>query len=132
MRRRGSNVGFLVADQFAFGEEVPASYVEFLDNMLAATPFEVLAQFFPNFDTLDKFTVLGAFEDIPTSVISGTKDLLTSVEHSRAIAARVAGATLVECDGAGHMVILEQKDRVNEALEELFVAATADRESRVS
>ena len=61
MRRRGSNIGFLVADQFAFGEDVPASYVEFVNNMLAATSFEVLAQFFPNFDTLDKFDALAAF-----------------------------------------------------------------------
>ena len=30
--------------------------------MLAATPFEVLAEFFPNFDTLDKFAVLTAFD----------------------------------------------------------------------
>ena len=42
-------------DQFAFGEDVPAAYVEFVDKMLAATPFEVVAEFFPNFDTLDKF-----------------------------------------------------------------------------
>ena len=67
VRRRGSNIGFLVADQFAFGDDVPASYVEFVDNMLAATSFEVIAQFFPHFDTLDKFTVLEAFAGIPTT-----------------------------------------------------------------
>ncbi len=65
VRRRGSNVGFLVADQFAFGEDVPDSYVEFVNNMLAETSFEVLAQFFPNFDSLDKFHALGAFAPRP-------------------------------------------------------------------
>ena len=43
-----------------------------------------------------------------------------------------AGAVLELCAGAGHMVILEQKDRVNTALEELFAAAAAGRTSRVS
>ncbi len=89
VRRRGSNIGFLVADQFAFGGDVPASYVEFVDNMLAATSFEVLAQFFPNFDTLDKFAALEEFARVPTYVISGTKDVLTSIEHSRKMASRI-------------------------------------------
>ena len=132
LRRRGSNIGYLVAGQFAFGEDVPASYVEFVDNMLAATPFEVLAKFFPNFDRLDKFTVLRTFARVPTYIVSGTKDALTSVEHSREMAARIPGSRLVECSGAGHMVILEQKDRVNSALEELFAAATEGPTSQVS
>lgn len=132
MRRRGSNIGFLVADQFAFGSEVPASYVEFVDNMLAATSFEVLAQFFPNFDTHDKFNALEAFAGVPTYIVAGTKDALTSIGHSREIAARILGSTLVECPGAGHMVILEQKDRVNSALDDLLAAAAQGRASRVS
>jgi pimeloyl-ACP methyl ester carboxylesterase len=132
VRRRGSNIGFLVADQFAFGDDVPASYVEFVDNMLAATSFEVLAQFFPNFDTLDKYTALARFARIPTYIITGTKDMLTSVGLSRTMAARVPGSVLVECPGAGHMVILEQKDRVNAALEALFAAAGDEMASRVS
>jgi pimeloyl-ACP methyl ester carboxylesterase len=132
VRRRGSNVGFLVADQFAFGEDVPASYVEFVNNMLAETSFEVLAQFFPNFDSLDKFHALGAFARVPTYIVSGTKDVLTSVGHSRKMAERIPGSTLVECPGAGHMVILEQKDRVNAALGELVATAAQGRASRVS
>lgn len=132
VRRRGSNIGFLVADQFAFGEEVPASYVEFVDNMLAATSFEVLAQFFPNFDALDKYTALASFARVPTYVIAGTKDVLTSLELSRTMAERIPGATLVECPGAGHMVILEQKDRVNDALELLVEAAADPTASQVS
>ena len=132
VRRRGSNLGFLMADQFAFGDEVPASYVEFVDNMLAQTSFEVLAHFFPNFDRLDKFRVLEQFARIPTYVIGGTKDLLTSIGHSRKLASRIPGAKLVECIGAGHMVILERKDRVNGALAEMVAAATGDRAAQVS
>jgi pimeloyl-ACP methyl ester carboxylesterase len=132
VRRRGSNIGYLVASQFAFGDDVPASYVELVDNMLAATPFEVLAQFFPNFDTLDKFSVLERFADVPTCIVTGTEDVMTSVGLSRAMAERIPGATLVECPGAGHMVILERKDRVNATLDELLAAATAPSASRVS
>jgi pimeloyl-ACP methyl ester carboxylesterase len=122
-RRRGSNIGFLVTDTFAFGDDVPASYVEFVDNMLAGTPFEVLAEFFPNFESLDKFAVLASFARIPTTIVCGTKDLLTSVGHSRKMAKQITGARLVEAVGAGHMVILERADKVNTALQELLERA---------
>jgi pimeloyl-ACP methyl ester carboxylesterase len=130
VRRRGSNIGYLVAHEFAFGDHVPASYVEFVDNMLAGTPFQVLAQFFPNFDALDKFSVLVRFVDVPTYIVSGTDDVMTSVGLSRAMAERIPGATLVECTGAGHMVILECKDRVNATLDDLMAAARARRVPR--
>jgi pimeloyl-ACP methyl ester carboxylesterase len=82
-RRRGSNIGFLVTDKFAFGEEVPASYVQFVDEMLAGTSFGVIAEFFPHFEAHDRFEILKAFAEIPTTIICGTKDLLTSIGHSR-------------------------------------------------
>ncbi|MGZ5417376.1 MAG: alpha/beta fold hydrolase [Nocardioides sp.] len=122
-RRRGSNIGFLVTDKFAFGEEVPASYVQFVDEMLADTPFKVLAEFFPHFEAHDKFAILHAFESVPTTIICGTKDLLTSIGHSRKMAKQIHGSKLVEVSGAGHMVIMERADKVNAALDELVLSA---------
>jgi pimeloyl-ACP methyl ester carboxylesterase len=122
-RRAGSNIGYLATERFAFGEDVPASYVEFVNQMLDSTSFDVLAEFFPTFDSLDKYAVLHAFEKIQTVIICGTKDLLTSPAHSREMAARLPGATLVEVEGSGHMVILEHADEVNEALEDLVAAS---------
>ena len=129
-RRPGSNLGFLVADQFAFGsKDVPPEEVEFLDEMLAGTSFDVLAEFFPSFSELDKFEHLGPFTEVATTVICGTKDKLTSIGHSRKLAQRIPGARLVECEGAGHMVIFEQCDEVNAALAAL-VARAVPGESR--
>ncbi|MET0788796.1 MAG: alpha/beta hydrolase [Cellulomonas sp.] len=123
-RRPGSNIGFLVADLFAFGsKDVPAAEVEFLDEMLAGTKFDVLAEFFPNFTSLDKFEHLAAFDGVPTTIICGTKDKLTSIGHSRKMAERLPSAHLVEVPGAGHMVIFEARELVNEALEELVESA---------
>ncbi len=122
-RRRGSNIGFIVTDRFAFGDKVPWSYVEFVDEMLAGTPFDVLAEFFPNFEALDKFSVLEAFASVPTTILCGTGDLLTSVGHSRKMASRITGSRLVEAAGAGHMVIMERADKVNAVLDDLVADA---------
>lgn len=125
-RRAGKDLALVVTDRFAFGSDVPQEYVAFVDRMLSETPFEVIAEFFDVFESLDKFAVLAALERIPTTVICGTEDKLTSIGHSRKLHKTIAGSTLVECEGAGHMVILEQHDRVNRALDDLIAAAAAE------
>ncbi|HLN77576.1 MAG TPA: alpha/beta hydrolase [Nocardioidaceae bacterium] len=125
-RRSGSDLGFFITGKMAFGsEEVPTTYIEFVDEMLMQTPFEVIAEFFPNFDTLDKFSVLHAFEKVPTTIICGTEDVLTSIGHSRKMASRLKSAQLLEIPRSGHMVILERSEQVNTALGRLVAEAAA-------
>lgn len=130
LRRLSRHVATVATDVFAFGDDVPASYVEFVDGMLSATPFEVVAEFFPNFGSLDKFETIHALAEVPTTIICGTEDRLTSVGHSRKLHSRIDGSTLLECEGAGHMVIMERHDQVNAALDQLFAAAAERVESR--
>jgi len=122
-RRVGKAVAMVATDAFAFGDEVPASYVEFVDSMLSSTPFEVVAEFFPNFAGLDKFGVVKALSVVPTSIICGTRDKLTSISHSRKLHASINGSSLLECDGAGHLVIMERHDDVNAELDSLIALA---------
>ena len=113
----------MATDELAFGDDVPASYVEFVDRMLSATPFEVVAEFFPNFSALDKFEAVEALSVVPTSIICGTGDKLTPISHSRKLHARIAGSWLLECEGAGHMVIMERHEDVDAELDRLLAAA---------
>jgi pimeloyl-ACP methyl ester carboxylesterase len=126
LRRAGRSVASVVTDLFAFGDKVPASYVEFADSMLSGTPFEVVAEFFPQFANLDKFATVHALGAVPTTIICGTRDRMTSVGHSRKLHSMIPGSTLIECEGAGHLVVLERHDQVNAALDQLLAAA-ADR-----
>jgi pimeloyl-ACP methyl ester carboxylesterase len=119
-RRRGSNIAFILTDAFAFGGQVPPSYVEFTDSMLSATPFEVVAEFFPEFDALDKFHAVEALSSVPVLVACGTKDKLTPIGHSRKLVSLVEGSRLVEFVGSGHMAMLENKDELNAELSVLF------------
>jgi pimeloyl-ACP methyl ester carboxylesterase len=124
-RRLGRSLATVITDAFAFGDEVPAGYVEFVDDMLSATPFQVVAEFFPGIGELDKFDQVGVLAAVPTTIICGTVDKLTSIGHSRKLHSRIPGSTLVECDGAGHMVILERHGQVNASLDQLLAAASA-------
>jgi pimeloyl-ACP methyl ester carboxylesterase len=91
--------------------------------MLSATPFDVVAEFFPNFASLDKFETVKALSVVPTTIVCGTDDKLTAIGHSRKLHAHIAGSTLLECEGAGHMVLLERHDDVNAELDRLLERA---------
>ena len=123
VRRIGDSVALVATERMAFGGAVPEEYVRFVNQMLASTPFEVIAEFFPNFDALDKFAVVAAFEHVPTSIICGSDDRVTSIGHSRKLHTSIPGSTLVEVQGAGHMVIIERHEQVNAALDQLLAAA---------
>jgi pimeloyl-ACP methyl ester carboxylesterase len=60
---------------------------------------------------------------IPTTIICGTADKLTSIGHSRKLHQRIPGSTLLECENAGHLVQLERHGQVNAALDQLLSAA---------
>ncbi|MFC6344794.1 alpha/beta fold hydrolase, partial [Nocardioides hankookensis] len=126
VRKAGRDVALVATANLAFGDDVPGSYVAFVDRMLSATPFEVVAEFFPGFSSLDKFDAVEVLAKVPTAVICGTDDKLTSIGHSRKLQSRIDGSTLLECHGAGHMVILERHSEVNGELDRLLAATGAE------
>jgi pimeloyl-ACP methyl ester carboxylesterase len=130
VRRLGRGIATVATDRYAFGGEVPQGYVEFTDQMLSSTPFEVVADFFPLFSGLDKFHAVEALGAVPTSVICGTSDRLTSISHSRKLHSRIPDSRLLECDGAGHLVMFERHDLVSAELDQLITAATTGARSR--
>jgi pimeloyl-ACP methyl ester carboxylesterase len=54
--------------------------------------------------------------DCPVLVACGESDLLTPLEHSLEISEAIPGARLAVIPGAGHMLTLEQPERVNALL----------------
>lgn len=123
LRSRGRDLAEVITDDFAFGHgAAPRDLVDFVLDMLDATPFAVVADFWPAFAKLDSFEHLGALANVPTSIVSGTSDKIVRTSHSRNLHARIPGSSLLEIDGAGHMVILERPDEVNAELDDLFDA----------
>ena len=55
---------------------------------------------------------------LPTTVVAGTRDLLTPLAHGRALAAAIPGAHLEVLRGLGHMLPFECPERLVELIEE--------------
>ena len=104
----------------AFASEVPASYVEFVSEMLAQTPLEVVADFYPAFRELDEYAALAGLSRLPVLVIGGEDDLFTPVAHTDRIAELLPDAVALRLPHCGHLGMIEHPDRVNEALEDLL------------
>jgi len=54
--------------------------------------------------------------DVPTLLVCGTEDKISTVDEMRGIASAIPGARFVEIAAAGHMAPLEQGAAVNEAI----------------
>lgn len=74
-------------------------------------PTDVRRQFLIALQAMDFRAGLASLS-VPTTVVVGSRDLLTPPRQSRGLAAAIPGARLVELPGAGHMLPYEEPDRL--------------------
>jgi pimeloyl-ACP methyl ester carboxylesterase len=124
-RRVGTDLAFLLTRYGGFGDrDVSPAVVQFVEQMGAQTPVEVIAQFYDTFTTHDKLAALDVLCGVETLLLAGSKDLMTPLDHSRAMAEALPDAHLVVVEGAGHMVLLERPALVTLQLRALIARAT--------
>lgn len=104
----------LASSGFARGAR--AALVEKASAYLARTDPAVLAADFAASAAFDAAEHLSSVT-VPTLVVAGAEDRMTSPEDSRAVARGIRGAELAVIEGAGHMVMLERPRELNERLE---------------
>jgi len=113
--------------------DVDPALGRYVDAMIAGTPVDVIAEFYPALAGLDETGSLEPLRAIPTLVLTGDQDRMIPKEHSELLAERLgwAGDNTVDhvvVPDAGHLVLLEKPEQVDEALTRLLrrVAAAAD------
>jgi pimeloyl-ACP methyl ester carboxylesterase len=119
-RRAGSPASYLATRWLSYGPDVPASLVDFMEAMIAATPVEVMAEFFDTFVDHDKLAALPTLATVPTLVVCGDLDVLTPLHHSETMAAELPEGELLTLPGAGHMAIIDRHEEVDAALRRLL------------
>ncbi|MEV0260833.1 alpha/beta hydrolase [Streptomyces sp. NPDC050617] len=123
-RRATADLFAGVVKRYSFGaKDVDPGVARFAERLIEATPIDVVAEFYPAFAEHDKVEALCAFDHMPVLVLAGAGDLITPSEHSEAIAAALPDAELALVPDAGHLVMLEHPETVNERLAEVVAAA---------
>ncbi len=111
---------------YSFGSrDVDPGVARFAERLIEATPIDVVAEFYPAFQTHDKTAALQYFADIPVIVVAGDKDMITPVGHSLAVKEALPSAELVILESTGHLMMLERPETVTRLLTEVLARTGA-------
>lgn len=108
------------------GPDIRREHVDMIEKMVHRSHPSTFTHFAPLFTTLDTSEGFPTLGRVPTTVIGGVSDHLTPIGHSRYIAKKIPGATLVELDRVGHFSMFENAERVIEVLETTAEKVAAD------
>ena len=115
-----SDLAEFLVERYSFASPVPRSVVMLASKMLLGTNLTVMSSFTPAFDDYDQTGGLVAFDGCETLVFNGEHDILTPPEHSAAIVRALPGAQHVIVRDAGHVIMLEHPDLLNQQLHALM------------
>ncbi|WP_345673637.1 alpha/beta hydrolase [Yinghuangia aomiensis] len=125
-RRAARDLVYVFTERYAFDSDVDPAVVRFTDRMISATPIDVIAEFFPAFETHDKLAALPVLGRVPTLVVGGAGDMMAPASHSEAIHDAVPDAELVIVPDSGHLTPLEHPEVVDAALRGLLARAARE------
>ena len=102
----------------------PTNYdiIEFHAAMIHETPLATIVGYLGDLEEHEEFEAAPYLRGKPGAVIVGSKDDVTPREQADLIMEKWPEAHLVEVDHAGHMVIMEAAEEVNQALAEVITS----------
>lgn len=112
-RLRGDDLSWLLVRLFGFGPHASPSQVDHVRRLLAQFPSPPLIEIFRG---MRDFDMTGALHTIgiPTLVVAGGDDRITTVKASERMAEEIPGATLEVLEDTGHMAMMERHERFND------------------
>lgn len=113
--RASTDLSFLLTRTFGLASSADPRYVDFTEQLLLDSDFEMITGLLAPILQLDEDEALPAIT-VPTVMLCGTADKMTPMSLTRRMAERCLTAELVEVPGVGHMTPLEAHAEVNEAL----------------
>lgn len=112
VRIRSDDLSWLLTRLGGFGSGASASQVEFVQRLVSAFPSPPLVDIMRGLRAFDMEAALHTI-DVPTLIIAGGTDRITTVRASQHMAREIPGAQLEVLEGAGHMTMLERHREFN-------------------
>jgi pimeloyl-ACP methyl ester carboxylesterase len=128
VRTMGRDLAWALTKRLSFASpDVDPAVVAYCSMMIAATPVDVVADFYPTLMAHDGRMGLRTLRSCPVLVIGADSDAMTPLAHARSIARELPEARLVVAENAGHLLMLEHPEVVNAPLVEVVEAVLAGR-----
>jgi pimeloyl-ACP methyl ester carboxylesterase len=137
-RRLAADVVSAVTWSLSFASaDVDPALGRYVDAMIAGTPVDVIAEFYPALAGMDETGALEPLRKVPTLVLTGDEDKMIPAEHSELLVEHLGGegadgVDFVVVHGAGHLVPLEKPAEVTAALSGLLRRVVAELPERAS
>jgi pimeloyl-ACP methyl ester carboxylesterase len=126
VRKVAGEVIWAITRSLAYGDRnVEPWLVDLVDTMISTNAVDALTDFVDTVGSHDRIAALPALATCEVLVAAGDADRVIPVSHSDVIAAELPDATLVRFEGAGHLPMLEQPVRMDEALADLLRRSVA-------
>ncbi len=130
VRAAGGQLTRRAVRTLAFGsKDVPTEVVDFTMEMLDGNPVRVLADFIETLGTHNRYAALAGLKHTHVLVLGGDADRMTQFPHAERIVVELPDAELVRVRGAGHLVMLEEPQVVNDHLAMLLQQCAYGREN---
>ncbi len=104
---------------YIYGKNADPKLIQESQREMSETPPEV---FYADFSACDEFDIMGELSgiNVPALVIVGDEDRLTPEKYSHYLAENLPRAELFVIEGAGHMVMLENSNLVNQSISDFI------------
>jgi pimeloyl-ACP methyl ester carboxylesterase len=127
VRGAAHDLVWAITRRFAYGDRNVAPWlVDLVDTMISTNAVDALTDFVDTVGSHDRLAALPALATCEVLVAAGDADRVIPYSHSERIAAELPAAELVRFPGVGHLPMLEQPQRMDEALADL-VRRSAER-----
>lgn len=121
LRMRGDDLSWLLTRLGGFGSGASPSQVDFVQRLVTSFPSPPLIEILRGLREFDMEEALARIS-IPTLVLAGGADRITTVRASKHMAQEIPGARLVVFQDAGHMSMLERHQQFNSLVSEFLDA----------
>ncbi|SCE87512.1 Pimeloyl-ACP methyl ester carboxylesterase [Micromonospora viridifaciens] len=99
-----------------FGDRCDPADIRLVTSAVAHASLRSIGGFRASIGTQHRLDTLAALGHLPAAALVGDRDRLTPPPCAKSIAAALPTAALTVCPGAGHMLMMERPDEVNQAL----------------
>ncbi len=115
-RSAGRGAEEYLVHRYSFATQVPLAVVRWTADMIFRTKLDVIGAFFRHLAEHDERAALATFIGVETLVVHGAQDRVIPVRHAKQIVDAIPGCEYVEVSPAGHVLLMEHPDLVNDEL----------------
>ncbi|MBU2075081.1 MAG: alpha/beta hydrolase [Actinobacteria bacterium] len=115
-RRRTPSIERMIVNRFLMGSPLRLRDAGLVVDQLVSCSPATMSGFYRDIMGHERTAGLKAFDDVPTTVMVGSADVLTPPAHARRLASAISGARMLVLPGAGHYLPLERDEAVSAEL----------------